>query len=299
MGDKWIPILRYSLSNGGEGKLPIFVKRNDNPEVSEAAYYQQLSDRGVSVPDLYFSSRDEHNREILFVETVEDFRHEWPWDSFRTDGEVFPGFIGAAGTLNGVSLQGSSFPELLSRRKSSPDAAEWTTAIQRVIQDAKAGILGEAIRTVVSRFGQKGSLIANRVEQICKEISQMPRGVIHGELYPFQAGLRKNGDVVIFDLHEVKMGPRAWDMALWLGAPDDLQRRCLPQDDLVDIYLETYCREGLEMHPSTLKAEAYRHWQLKMVEIIDHWYSAAADGKEYGERLIAKDLDILARDLLS
>lgn len=298
MGDKWIPILQYSLPDGSVEQLPIFVKRNDDPEVCEATFYQELSDRRVAIPDLYFATKDEKNREMLFMEVVGDFRHEWPWDGFRMEPEFFPGFIEAAGTLNGISSQ-EPLKQLRLRRKSPPDSAEWKAAIRRVIRDGKAGILGEAIRNIVSRLDQKGSLIASRVEQICDDISQMPCGVIHDDLYPFQVGVRKNGDVVIFDLHDIKMGPRSCDMGLWLGAPDEVQERCLPQDDLIDIYLGTYCREGLEMHPSSLKAEAYRHWQLKMVEMIDHWYSPAAEGKEYGERLIAKDLDTLARDLLS
>ena len=97
----------------------------------------------------------------------------------------------------------------------------------------------------------------------------MPCGVIHDDLYPFQAGIRGNGEVAIFDLHDIKMGPRTLDMALWLGAPDEVQERCLPKDDLVDIYLEAYCREGLEMHPSTLKAEAKSYDSAKHSVLID------------------------------
>jgi hypothetical protein len=73
----------------------------------------------------------------------------------------------------------------------------------------------------------------------------MEVGLAHGDFYPDQALRREQtGELLLVDLEGVGLRPRFFDIGRWIGAPDEIQPRCLPQEELARHYLAERARWG-------------------------------------------------------
>lgn len=110
-------------------------------------------------------------------------------------------------------------------------------------------------------------------------------------------------------LEGVRLAPRFSDVARWLGAPDAIQPRCLPREELARHYLAAYARWGGSAVPLVQFLEETRLLCLKdTLKMLPFAFNRALDGgvdwtrdREEGRRLYRDEvygqLTILLREI--
>ena len=103
----------------------------------------------------------------------------------------------------------------------------------------------------------------------------MSTGLIHSDIYPENTGWRREtGELLILDLEWIGFGPRFYDAASLLGAPDDQQPHFRRRDKLAQYYMEEYVRWGGEAIPlSKFMEENSILWMSRILNML--WFSLA------------------------
>ncbi|MBT5536307.1 phosphotransferase [Candidatus Poribacteria bacterium] len=226
----------------GSGSLTMLVKRFHTPGEREAAHYAHLHAHGAPIPDLYLAETDATGREILFLEFLEAIVDLDPMAGFLSNAVNFGKFLTAAARLNAIRPS-QAYASILRPRNLGGTWEEARGSLTALVQLAAAGSLGDAVRRTVSEMAP-GSLVAlsHRLEA---RLAEMPVGLVHNDHDSANTGLRRaTGELLIFDLEFVGIGPRFTDVAGALGETDAEQPRCLPRSALAAQYLAAYALAG-------------------------------------------------------
>jgi hypothetical protein len=241
-GEKVIPTFDYTTQDGQCGSLTMLVKRFHTPGEREAAHYAHLHAHGAPIPELYLTDSDATGREILFLEFLEAIVDLDPMVGFLSDPGAFGKFLTAAARLNAIRPS-PAYAKILRPMRLGSTLAESRDSLATLTELAAAGSLGEPLRGAVSDLAA-GRLVAlsHRLEE---RLAEMPTGLVHNDHDPANTGIRRaSGDLLIFDLEFVGIGPRFTDVAGPLGATDAEQPRCLPRAVLAAEYLDAYAAAG-------------------------------------------------------
>ncbi|MFO8006716.1 MAG: phosphotransferase [Candidatus Brocadiia bacterium] len=244
---KCIPTFRYTTRSGRTGEAIVFGKYFHRSGPAEAHCYELLSGLGAPIPRLYHVLHDQDGREILFMEYLEalTMSHE----DFAQDEAAFLDFLSAAARLNALrpsASDGISLPE----RDVAGMAAQGSRALAGLWQHARSGELGEEFRAFCTEREDGLPRLQSLAEATAREVPSAPTGLIHADLHPENTGRRPGtGELLIFDLESLSPGPAWYDAALWIGAPDDVQPRFAPRDQLARHYIRCYAEAGGEPPP--------------------------------------------------
>jgi len=252
--EKLIPTLAYETKSGRAGETVVFVKRfyAEYSGPREARHYHHLAPLRVAIPRIYGALRDNQEREILFIEYVDVLaqpqgnRSAYSDESFRTDSELFPSFVRIVAQLNAVRPP-AEYALLLSRNTEmwEGSCAGTPTVLSRIWNCAIAGQLGEALQRTCLAAPDAPAHLCRLAERLREPVKQMQLGLVHCDLFLEQIGRRwQTGDLLLFDLEDIELAPRFYDIAYWLGAPDDVERRCVPRKELARLYLAAYRKHG-------------------------------------------------------
>jgi aminoglycoside/choline kinase family phosphotransferase len=170
------------------------------------------------------------------------------------------------------------------------------------------GDLGEDLKQFCS--GSQGELrkLQAFAESLMEPVSQMETGLIHSDVYPENTGWRRGKrELLILDLEWIGFGPRFYDAASLLGAPDELQPHHRKRDELARYYMERYARWGGEIAPlSEFMREISALWIAQTLGIMWFRLARALDGqvdwtedREQGRRFfrdgLKEELSVLMR----
>ena len=276
-GEYVIPTLSYTTRSGRRGKRAVFVRRPNinRPGISQLHHYTFFENSGVPVPRLYGALTDSKQREVLFLEylqeiTVED--HE-----FLNDVDHFLKFLDVIAHLNAVE------PTVDYSAEVGRDMAyrggytrNWNTwlpwsihVLKRIWDHAAKGELGCPIKKFCSASEGRLYELCRIARDLINRISQFQVGIIHGDFYPGNIAWRRaTQELVIFDFEDVMFDVRFYDVAICLGAPDDVGLYCVPQRELAEHYLQEYsCLKRNSLDMTQFLEEIYTIWLARKLNL--------------------------------
>lgn len=236
--EKVIPTFSYTTKSGGKGKVTIFIKHFHAPERTEAHHYVYLNRQQAPIPKMYGALTDSDQREIIFLEYLKPIDDLHPFHQFFSDLDRFQKFLAVAARFNAIKLLGKYATQLPRR-----DIGQWLmeSRLDSIWKHACKGELGDTIKQICSSSVDKLPRLEMLASKLIEPIKRMDIGLNHNDFYPDSTGWRRDtNELLILDLETVGFAPRFYDVARWLGIPDDIQPRCCPRRELAQYYLKQY-----------------------------------------------------------
>jgi hypothetical protein len=127
---------------------------------------------------------------------------------------------------------------------------------------SRRGGFGGPLQALCTEWPSGAAQLEAFVGGLLEPVLGMEKGLNHCDLYPFHAGRRASGEMLLFDLEDTGYDARFYDVSLWLGAPDEIQRRCAPRQKLAECYLAEYVRRGgSRVSEADFRAETSALWR--------------------------------------
>lgn len=289
--EKIIPTFSYRTRSGRGGSATVFAKRPYEmmPGHGEAPHYRHLAQHGAPIPRMYGALTDQQQREILFLEYLDVVTEPEPCERFLNDPEQFPKFVSLVAHLNAIRPS-EEYAARLRRdipRRPGPPGWDWRqrmedvcTDLDRIWEHGAEGDLGAALRRLCAGSQERLGRLRDVAMGLVEPASQMETGFTHNDCYPHCTGHRREtGELLIFDLEDVGFEPRFFDIAPWLGAPDEVQPRCAPREELAQHYLGEYAQRGGEPPSLAQFLEETRVlWLVYTLMMLGWWVNQAVDG---------------------
>jgi len=242
--DKVIPTSTYTTESGHSGKATVFVKRFHRTGPAEAHHYAHLQKHDAPIPRMYGAMTDPDGRELLFLEYLDPIGDVQDSERFFDDLHNFRHCLEATAHFNAIKPVGEYAAQLPRRdvRKGLRDAC---ITLEHLWEHACSGDLGDALKNLCSESQDRLPRIQEFAFGVTGPIAKMDTGLIHGDVYPENTGWRRDTkELLILDLEWIGFGPRFWDAAMLLGAPEEMQRQYQRRDELAQYYLEQYAHWG-------------------------------------------------------
>lgn len=276
--EKLVPTFGYVTKGGGRGEAVVFAKRfyEELTGPREAHHYLYLAHVGAAIPGMYGALRDDQDREILLLEYVDVVTETR--ESFIADAQQFPSFLSVLAHFN--AIQPSSEYAALLRSGMAMWQEPWEARVadapallHRIWESAEAGELGAALQRTCSSASGALAPLCRLAAQLLELVSHMEVGLVHNDLSLEHVGRRRQtGELLLFDLEDIGLTPRFYDVAGWLGAPDRIETRCAPREELAEHYLAAYARRGGIAPPLTAFLEEIRALWLVSEFSWLQWY---------------------------
>lgn len=270
VAEKVIPTFRYRTRAGRRGAAVVFAKRNYEAGPGDARQYEWLRDYDAPIPRMYGHMSDETGREMIFLEHLDVVTEPEPCEEFLNDPAQFPDFLRATARLNAIRPVGeyaNALHGIEGERRGGPnDWRERLPAVARSLDNlwarARRGDFGAPLQALCAEWPSGAAQLEAFVGGLLEPILRMEKGLNHCDLYPFHAGRRTTGEMLLFDLEMTGYDARFYDVSLWLGAPDEFQRRCAPREELAECYLSEYVlRGGSQVSVGDFLAETSTLWR--------------------------------------
>ncbi len=132
---------------------------------------------------------------------------------------------------------------------------------------------------------------------LAEPVVGLAEGLIHDDFYPGNTGWRRGTrELLVFDFEGVAFGPRFYDVARWLGAPDGVHVRSLARDELARYYLGQYVNAGgEEVAMSQFLAEIELLWMARTFYVLGPRLNDLRTNQRSAAR--SRDCDELHREL--
>jgi len=307
--EKVIPTFTYTTQSGRTGSTTVFVKRFHRTGTAEAHHYEHLQKHNAPIPRMYGFLIDQEQREILFLEYLEPIGDLHASQIFLNDLENFRQCLTATAHFNAVKPSGD-YASQLPLKNVAGVLADAAITLENVWKHACKGDLGDALKRLCLDSQDKLRRLQALISHLAKPISWMETGLIHSDIYPENTGWRREtGELLIIDLEWIGIGPRFFDAAGLLGAPDPAQPHCQMRDELAQYYLKQYTqRGGASVSLDQFREEISVLWIAQRLNIMWFGLRHALDGqvdwtedREEGRRFfrdhLHKTLSILLREV--
>ena len=310
--EKLIPTFAYLTRSGQTGTTAAFAKFFREPGPREAHHYTYLAQHQAPIPRMYGTVMGPDEREIIFLEYLRPAGDLHPFRWFFSDEDRLRHFLALAARFN--AIRPSEEYETRLYHQPIGDVCRWLNngaeALGRIWERAATGELGPTLRDLCAASGEKLPLLQGLAADLVAPVSRMAVGLVHGDYYPDSTGWRRDtGELLMVDLEGVRLAPRFSDVGRWLGAPDAVQPRCLPREELARHYLAEYARWGGSAVPLEQFLEETRLLCLKdALKMLPFAFNRALDGgvdwtrdREEGRRVYRDEvhghLTILLREV--
>jgi len=240
-GEKLIPTFIYNTPDGRSGRIVLFVKRLGQREPIESAQYRHLQQHGAPIPRLYGAIRDADNREILFVEYLEQIYTD---DQVYHRPDLLQRFIRLVATLNALPTD-ETYEALPHHGAVHPLPPAQVPAVEQIAQRATKRKLGAPLAAMFAAGRDVRTQIDSNLRRLGQANASFPMGFVHGDLWPHHVGSRSTWhDMLAVDLGLSLFASRFFDIAPFVGPSDDLPALSLTREDIADCYLEAYAASG-------------------------------------------------------
>ncbi|GAI85160.1 unnamed protein product, partial [marine sediment metagenome] len=296
--EKLIPTFHYPTKSGPTRSTTVFVKWFHQPGLHEAHHYANLEKQHAPIPRMYGTLTDTDQREMIFLEYLDPIDDLHPFHRFQNGTEGFLQFLGLAARFNAVQLEGE-YASRLPRRDIARDLQGVGSVLDRIWDSALKGDLGNPIKKLCSSSRDKLPSLKVLADSVVDPIGKMELGLGHNDFYPDSAAWRRETrELLALDLESVGFAPRFYDVARWVGAPDDVQTRCLPRQELAEHYLQEYARWGGTPVPiDEFLKDTQILWMAQALTMLGWRLRRAQDGRvdwtddrEEGRRVFRDDL---------
>jgi hypothetical protein len=298
-GDKVIATFNYITQSKRIDKKTVFIKRfYEASEEREVWHYSHLSKLNAPIPICYGNIIQPDKREIIFLEYVNPVPDYRPYNEFLMDKKELSDFIKVSAQFDAI-IAPDEYAETLGY--SSPHELYDESVLccidrfNRLWEDADSGKLGDDLQKICTdrAFNQ----ISKLAEQIA-EIKFLPsKHLVHDCYEPCHTGWRiKTGEMLIFDLQGIELGPRFSNGGILIGQPDEIQGRCYTRQELAEIYLKEYAKYGDEnVSIDQFLIETRNIWLCEAIWLLDLWRRQILEGDEQYKRLLFNLVSFLTR----
>jgi len=229
--EKAIPSFAYVTDTGRVGSVAIFVKRFHRTGPAESQQYRFLQAHQAPIPQMYGVLFDPEGREILFVEHVH----------ICTPIGTLHEFLALMARFHAIQPS-AEYTAWLEHRPFGLASAEHT--MERIWEHARNGELGRPLQEFSSFSIRRLRQLQSAARQVSERALLMPRGLIHTDFSRENTGRRQPGELLVFDVEWVSIGPRFFDVAGCLGWPPQKWSPDLRHRELGRHYLDEYSRWG-------------------------------------------------------
>jgi hypothetical protein len=290
-GDKVIATFSYVTQSKQLKENTVFVKQFYEPsEEREAWHYSHLSKLNALIPICYGSLRTAKNeREIIFLEYINPVPDYRPYNEFLMDKKNLASFVKISAQFDAI-IAPDEYAEKLAY--SSPHGLYDESIsccidrFNRLWEDADSGRLGDALQKLCTdkAFNQ----ISKLAERIA-DIKFLPsRHLVHDCYEPCHTGWRiKTGEMLVFDLQGIELGPRFSNGGICIGQPDEIQNRCYTRQELAGIYLKEYTKYSDEnVSLDQFLMETRNIWLCEAMWLLDLWRRQILEDDEQYKKLL-------------
>lgn len=275
--DKLIPTISYVTQSGQRGEATVFVKLFREAERSEARHYVGLANHGAPISRLFGALTTGDGREMIFLEYLEpvvDFM------GMLEDRRQFEQLLSVAARFNAVTPT-PEYAATLPRRDFARELSEVAPVLARIWQHGAKGDIGDDLRRLCSADEGKLDALRQLAARLVEPIAGMDVGLLHNDFYPDSvAWHRETGELLVVDLESVGLGPRFYDVARWLGAPDEMQYHASARGLLAERYLgeyEQYTRRRIDLHQFLVEARSL--WLAGTLTMLFFFLDRSLDGR--------------------
>ena len=298
--EKVIPTFSYLAGSGHRSTATVFGKWFREPGAKEAHHYKHLTQHNAPVPRMYGTLIREE-REIIFLEYLTPVDALHPFDRFANDGKQFPQFLTAAARFNAIEPSPQYRRHLGSglRRDSDKWIKGVSDCLVHIWERASKGDVGEELADLCANSRHNMPNLRKLAADTAKLVRTMAVGLAHNDYFPDSVGQRQDSaEFLLLDLESVGWAPRFTDVSRWIGPSDELLPRCLPRNELAEMYLDEYVRSGGTPYPVAQFLEDVRVlWIEQSFAMLWFRLARALDGRvdwtddtEEGRRVYRDDL---------
>lgn len=305
---KSVPTFTYTTASGRTGRTIVFAKAVKG-DAAEPRNYAYLHDCNLPIPRLFgiVPAPAEPRRTVLFLEHLQVVEEVTPWRQFFSRAESVAAALEALAAFNAFRPHGSLTGKLR-RRTFIPDADKTAKTIEDLRAAASRGELGRRLGDFCRQDAERLVSLPRLCADLARQVAGMKTGLLHGDFHPAAVGWRKEtGQALIQDLETVCIGPRFFDVADWLGMPEEFL--ALPRDrgELAQAYLAAYARAGGDASTSQSLLEdagplRLCHLLTKLWFVLEKAINGEADftdDHEEGRRIFQSILLEQLRELVS
>lgn len=307
-GDYLVPTITYLTKSGKSDDITIFVRRphRKRPGSLQQHHYEYLSNQNVPIPEVYGVITDDEGREVLFLEYLEEIVEE---EEFLDDEDRAKEFLSLMAQFNTVKLTLDYIAELgrdMARRKWSLNWNIWLTwsihALDILKERAYKEEMGKPLKKLFLTSEDKLNKLKILSKELMDHVNRFNKGYIHGDFHPANIGWRRsNKGLVLFDFEDVMIDVRFYDIAMYLGAPDNTEKRCDTRYNLAEYYLKQYHDfTGESIDIEKFLKEIYIIWLSwksnpwdPRFDASEVWEKATKKEKQKRSEQIHKHLDML------
>jgi len=281
--EKVIPTFVYTTRPGRTGNITIFVKRFNEPGPREAHHYAYLEKHRAPIPRMYGSLTDAEQREMIFLEyldcigDIEAYRH------FLDDADHLHRLLAVIARFSAIRPSDEYAAELPCSDADhiSRDLTKAASNLGDIWEHACSGKLGDAMKRLCAGSQKELPRLQTLAHDLIAPTARIERGLTHGDLCVDSVAWRPDPrQLLILDLESINLGPRFYDVAEYIGAPDDVQPRCRPRRELAQYYLDEYARWGGS--PVTMDQfleEMRAQWLRGLLTMVWFPFHRALDGR--------------------
>lgn len=277
--EKAIPTFIYTTRSGRTGRATVFVKWFHRTGPAEAHHYTYLQKHDAPIPRMYGVLTGPDGREMLFLEYLDPIGDVQACKQFMDDLHQFRQLLAVTARFNAIQPSGD-YAAGLPRKDVGKGLTDACATLERVWEHACQGDLGDALKRLCSDSQNRLPELQTFARELIKPIAQMEIGLIHSDIYPENTGWRQRaGELLILDLEWIGFGPRFYDAASLLGAPDDSQPHHQRREELGKYYLEQYARcGGTSVYLDQFMKELPILWMAQTLNIMWFGLRHALDG---------------------
>jgi Ser/Thr protein kinase RdoA (MazF antagonist) len=289
-------IFTVTTGNGSRRDVLIFARRQLRPsdKTRQAHHYAHLSSQGVPLPRLYASTVDPEGREVLLLERIDELHGSDA--ALLGEAGYLREFLELAASLAAVPLDIGYVGQIghdVAGRDFLLNWADWLPwsvhILSRIESGLAAGIFGPGLRDYCCRNPEA----IDRLKRIClplmRAVRSLPLGLVHGDLRPGNTGRsRTDGRLVLFDLEDLCIDTRFFDVGQVLGGP-----KCpvsgWANAELAELFLDAFRkRSGQDIDLQTFLNEARIAWAARKMNLWE-LLPPSAGGPPYDRRAFISD----------
>jgi Ser/Thr protein kinase RdoA (MazF antagonist) len=194
--------------------------------------------------------------------------------------EQFRQFLAVTARFNAVSPP-PEYAATLPHRDFSRELAEVHAVLDRIWTHAGAGEIGCGLHALCAERREGLRALHDMVARLPQPLARMDEGLLHNDLYPDSVAWRRDPtELLVLDLESVGLGPRFYDVARWLGAPDELQPHASERALLAEHYLAEYERwGGPETDRDQFLTGARQLWLAGTLTMLFFFLNRSLDGR--------------------
>lgn len=252
VGEFEIPTFTCRTISGEKCEFTLFVRRRKKFDEGrrQTHHYDFLKSNKVPVPSLYGTLLDSQNREVLFMEHLEE--NTDTKEEFFEDAEVMNEFLELMARFNSLKPTVHYAARMgwdMAERDFTMNWKTWLTwsifVLEYIENNADKNLFSRRIKEFCNSEEPRIDLLTDVALKLTYVVPSLPVGYVHGDFMPHNTARRQGtNELVVFDFEDVLLDTRFYDIARVIGGWDVERNHPESQRDVAKVYLDYYMKHG-------------------------------------------------------